>query len=116
MDFKEFCKKSLDMNYKSPKGSNYEDNFPPVSNETWEKIEELNEINEKFKNKTSSGLKSELFDYVKKQKESGNDVNSQLDGIYSIMEGFLTGEELDNLRNLIEELKNDNNQTWRGYC
>ena len=106
MNFREYCdKKECSCENKAKFNAelkNYDEQ---------EATKKFDRLNDEYKNMSNTELKGALFDFVREYKASGKDVNGELDNIYNTLKAFLPNEQLENIENLIEELKNDNNQT-----
>lgn len=110
MNFREYCNKK-ECSYEN----NGKFNAELKNYGEQEATEKFDRLNNEYKNMSNTELKEALFDFVREYKAGGKDVNGELDYIYNMLKAFLPNEQLENIENLIEELKNDNNQTWCKY-
>lgn len=106
MNFREYCN---EKERSTENDAKYNANFENC--DECEMVERFERLNDEYKNMSNSELKEALFNYVREGKAKGKDVNSELDNIYNTLRAFLPNNQLESLEKLIEELKNDNNQT-----
>ncbi|MDY5439441.1 MAG: hypothetical protein SPG06_01550 [Eubacteriales bacterium] len=106
MNFREYCNKK-ECSYEN----NDKFNAELQNYDEQEATKKFDRLNDEYKNMSNTELKGALFDFVREYKAGGKDVKGELDYIYNTLKAFLPNEQLENIENLIEELKNDNNQT-----
>ena len=77
------------------------------ANNEQEAKEKFENMYDKYQNKNQNEIQNELIRMVAENKANGNLTNDDLDNFYNSMSGMLDKQQKENLKNLIEELKND---------